>query len=146
VSAVVQPGPIDGLTLIPAGRCDVHTIRTLDWKRLPELIRRMKDEFQIVLFDTAPLLSLPDTLYLAGHADGAVLSVRRDVSRMPAVWAAIQRLNMFKCRVVGTIVNGEPLSDYATYAASQRAAEENGGLSGVLRGGRVPASDEVSFG
>jgi succinoglycan biosynthesis transport protein ExoP len=123
-SAALRPGPADRLTLLPSGRCDARTVRGLDWKRLPDLFRQFRGEYQIVVIDTAPLLALPDTLYLAEHADGAVLALRRDVSRLAAAWAATQRLSMFKCRLVGAIVSGEKLSEYGTYNPSRRAAAD----------------------
>src|SRR5207244_1908863 len=101
LSAATRPGPTEGLSVIPCGRCGS---RAIDWRRLPELFRRLREEYQIILIDSPPLLPVPDTIYLAQHADGAVLAVRRDVSRLPAVWAALERLNMFRCRLFGAVV------------------------------------------
>jgi capsular exopolysaccharide synthesis family protein len=145
VAAAVRPGPVDGLALLPSGQCDARSVRGLDWKRLPDLFGQLRGEYQIVVIDTAPLLAVPDTLYLAEHADGAVLALRRDVSRLAAVWAATQRLGMFKCRLVGAVVSGERVPEYEMYNPVRRAGPDpvrptNGHLP-------VPRNDdEVSFG
>jgi Mrp family chromosome partitioning ATPase len=143
VGAAIRPGPVEGLSLMLAGRGDAQAVPTLGWRRLPDLIRELKSHYQMVIIDTAPLLALPDTLYLAEHADGAVLAIRRDVSRLPSVWAAVQRLNMFKCRLIGAIVSGEPLAEYGAYLASQRAAADLSGLSAVRHGKPASSADMI---
>jgi polysaccharide biosynthesis transport protein len=90
-------------------------------QRLPELFRRLKQDYQVILVDTTPVLPLPDTLLLAELADAVVLSVRRDVSRLSAVRAAYERLSLFPCRLLGAVVNGERGLHYGSYY-SYRAA------------------------
>ena len=48
-------------------------------------------------------------------ADGAVISVLRDVSRMPNVYAAYQRLTGAGVRVLGAAMNGVRGEQYDVY-------------------------------
>ena len=54
------------------------------------------------------MLTGPESLIFGQHVDGAILSTRRDVSRLPKVEEAKTRLNSVGIRVLGAVVNGAP--------------------------------------
>ncbi len=105
IEDVLQPAPVEGLDLITVGQGGPNSLLESRY-RIPALFQRFRSDYQVILMDTAPLLSVPDTLSLAEHADGAVLAVRRDVSRLPAIRAASHRLGLLRCPVVGAVVSG----------------------------------------
>jgi Mrp family chromosome partitioning ATPase len=115
LAEVTVPGPAPGLHVIPAGGCDPHAVVELLDRRLPELLAAVKEEYDVVVLDTAPLLSAPEALALARAANGVVLSVMRDVSRVAGVLAGYERLLSVNARVLGAIVTGESAARYARY-------------------------------
>jgi capsular exopolysaccharide synthesis family protein len=115
LATIAVPGPVPGLHVIAAGGCDPHAVSELLDRRLPELLAAVKDECDVVVLDTAPLLSAPESLILARAADGVVLSVMRDVSRVAGVLAGYERLQSVNARVLGAIVTGESTPWYARY-------------------------------
>ena len=58
------------------------------------------------------MLPVADALLIGEHADAVLLSVLRNVSRLPAVHAAQQRLGSLGIRVLGAVVIGEGLEAY----------------------------------
>ena len=69
-----------------------------------------------MIIDTSPVLPVVDPLLIGQLADGTILSVLRDVSRMPNVYAAHQRLTAGGVRDSGAVVNGVRGEAYgATY-------------------------------
>ena len=54
------------------------------------------------------MLPVADALLLGQHVDAVILSVLRDVSRLPAVHAAHQRFNSLGVRTLGAVVIGAP--------------------------------------
>ena len=59
-----------------------------------------------MIIDSSPVLPVVDPLLIGQLADGTILSVLQDVSRMPNVYAAHQRLMAGGVRVFGVVVNG----------------------------------------
>src|SRR5581483_4181762 len=115
LAEVAVDGPVPGLKVVPAGGCDPHAVvESLDG-RLADLLRAAKDEYDVVILDTAPLLSAPESLALSRAADGVVLSVRRDVSRVAGVLAGYDRLLAVDARVLGAIVVGGSADRYGRY-------------------------------
>jgi capsular exopolysaccharide synthesis family protein len=106
LAAALQPTAVDGLMFMPGGQCDYTAVASLSKKALPNLIQKMRDEFEFVVIDAGPVLTYADTLLLGAHVDGAVLSVRRDFSRMHKVNEARDRLDSVGIRIIGAVVNG----------------------------------------
>jgi succinoglycan biosynthesis transport protein ExoP len=105
--AVIRSTSVDRLSLIPAGRWSNGASRALAQDGVAgQLLRQFRDEFDFVIIDSSPVLPVADPLLIGQMADGTIISVLRDVSRMPNVYAAHQRLTAGGVRVLGAVVNG----------------------------------------
>ena len=108
------------LDVLPAGFGDSEAIRALGQDALPRLIDKFIDQYDFVVIDTAPVLPVADALLISGHVDAVILSVYRDVSRMPAVIACKERLESLGVHLLGVVVTGIPVEKFGneyTYAA-----------------------------
>ena len=111
------------LDVAPAGACDAQAVRTLGQGALPELIAALKARYDFVVIDSAPLLPVADSLLISQHADAVLLSVYREVSRLPAVFAGYERLTALGVRVLGVVVTGVPAQSYGqTYEFAPSAS------------------------
>jgi capsular exopolysaccharide synthesis family protein len=103
---VVQPTSIDGLFAVTGGACDYAAISALSRPELARIIRGFRDSFDHVVIDAGPVLEASDSLLLAQQSDAVILSTMLDVSRVPQVTAAVDRLRSVGARLFGGIVNG----------------------------------------
>ena len=106
LEGAVQPTQVDGLMLIAACACDYQSIAALSKDAIKDLLQKAREQFDYVVFDAAPVLMYADTLLMGAHVDAAVLSVRRDVSQLPKVYEARERMESVGIRVLGAVVNG----------------------------------------
>ena len=106
LEAAIQPTQVDGLMLVAAGQCDYQAIAALSHALLGEVFQKVREQFDFVVIDAAPVLSYADTLLIGSHVDAAVLSVRRDVSQLTKVYEARERMESVGIRVLGAVVNG----------------------------------------
>ncbi len=102
----VRPTHLDGLSLMPAGGTDLRAIQALSQEPLRALMARLREEYDYVVVDSAPVLPVVDSLLIGQHVDGVVLSVLRGVSHVPMVQAAYARLAELNIRVLGAVLNG----------------------------------------
>jgi capsular exopolysaccharide synthesis family protein len=110
--AAVRPTPLGRLWLLPAGRCDAHALQALAQDNVAAVFERLKEQFDFVVIDAGPVLPVADALLLGQHADAALFAVLRDVSRLPAVQAAQQKLESLGVRTLGAVVIGEQVDAY----------------------------------
>jgi capsular exopolysaccharide synthesis family protein len=108
----VKPTMTGRLWLMPAGKVDAHSLQALAQEGMAGVFERLKEQYDFIIIDTSPVLPIPDALLLAQQADTVLLSVMRDHSRLPAVYAAQQKLEALGIRVLGTVVIGEKTETY----------------------------------
>ena len=103
---------MSSLFLIPAGRCDPAAIELLSQDRLPQLFLALRDRFEFIIVDTAPVLLVTDSLIISQHVDSVIFSILREVSQIPPVYAACERLSSLGVRIFGAVVSGIAQSSY----------------------------------
>jgi capsular exopolysaccharide synthesis family protein len=106
LAGAVRPTRVADLWMIPAGQCDLRVLQALARHRAGELFERLKQEFEFVIVDSSPVLPVTDSLLIGQHADRVLFSILREVSQMPKVYAAYQRLTVLGIQVLGAVVSG----------------------------------------
>jgi capsular exopolysaccharide synthesis family protein len=106
VADAVRPTNAEGLWLLTAGFCDVAAVQALAREQAQPIFDKLREEFDFVIIDSAPVLNMSDSLIMGQYTDGAVLSVVRDYSRAPKIYEASDRLKRVGVRVLGCVVNG----------------------------------------
>jgi capsular exopolysaccharide synthesis family protein len=114
---LIRIGDGGGFHLLPAGVIQVDPSRILEGSRLGKVINQLKENYDIVIVDTAPVLPVPDALLLGRWVNGIVLAVRYDASRFQLVQRAYKRLQQLHVPVLGAVVNGvrNASSNYGSY-------------------------------
>ena len=107
----ILPTSVERLSLIPANRelagAEIELIAFEDReRRLQRLLDPLRDEYDFIIIDGAPVLGMSDALIFGQYSDGAILSVRRDYSQMPKVNHASELLRGVGIRIIGAVVNG----------------------------------------
>jgi Mrp family chromosome partitioning ATPase len=69
-------------------------------------MKGFRESFDHVVIDAGPVLAFADVLLLGQLSDVAIVVTMRDVSRVPLITNAVDRLRSVGIRVLGTVVNG----------------------------------------
>jgi receptor protein-tyrosine kinase len=93
------------LYLLPAGSVSSSISNLLHSPRVVELLQRMRQQFDMVIIDTPPMLQMPDARVLGKLTDGVILVVRSARTAKETAAAAGQRLAEDGTRVLGTVLN-----------------------------------------
>lgn len=122
----VQETAVPGLWLLPAGQWDRAVLRALAGEEVQKVFAALRQHYDFVLIDSHPVLQAADSLLIGLHVDAVIVSLMRDLSRMPRVSTACQRLADLGIPVLGAVVNGMPEDDVPSgrysYAAPAKAA------------------------
>jgi polysaccharide biosynthesis transport protein len=104
--AALRPTAIDGLWVLTSGYYDEQTLPMLAQPRARSLFEGFRQKFDFIIVDSAPVLPVADTLLLCQHVDATLFSVLRDVSQLPKVEAAYQRIAALGVPNLGAVVSG----------------------------------------
>jgi len=127
LEALARPTQIPDLYVLPSGPGTVSISNLLYSPRLPELLERLRREFDTVLIDTPPMLQIADARVLGQFADAAILVLRAGQTSRDAALAAKERFAEDNIPLLGTILNdwkpsaaGGKYYDYKYYYGAQR--------------------------
>jgi capsular exopolysaccharide synthesis family protein len=106
VADVVRPTQAEGLWLMTAGYCDSDAVRALATDQVQPIFDQLRNDYDFVIIDGAPVIGTSDSLLFGQHCDGVILSVLRDHSNVPQVHKAAETLRSVGIRLIGAVVNG----------------------------------------
>ena len=107
-SDVVQPVPTyDNWSVITAGRRPPDPTRLLSSKRMHALVADLAQgtDFDLVLFDTPPVLGLADAPLVAEHCDGLILLVSLNCVDRGLPKESVARINSSGAPLLGVVTN-----------------------------------------
>src|ERR1019366_317225 len=105
IEALARPTSVSGLWVLPSGPGTLSISSLLYSERMAELLDRFRGEFDTILLDTPPMLTISDARILGRLADGAILVVRAGQTTKDAAMTAKERLVEDGIPVIGTILN-----------------------------------------
>lgn len=105
IAKSIQQTRVPGLSVLTAGATTQSAANLLHSDNLGELLDKLKDQYDMVLIDTPPMLQIADARLIGRHADAVVLVARAEKTTRDAIIAAYQRLAEDRIRVLGTVLN-----------------------------------------
>ena len=118
---------ISRLSVLPCGALPLNAANLLSSTRMRILLDQLKEQFDIIVLDTPPVLATADAGIVGSLTDGVLLVVRAGATDRNAAQRAFQQLANVGARVVGTVLNdpgGEVAKEGDYYYPYDYAAHE----------------------
>jgi succinoglycan biosynthesis transport protein ExoP len=123
----IRETSIAGLSVLPCGALPSNAANLLSGTRMRVLLQDLREQFDIIVLDTPPVLATADAGIVASLTDGVLLVVRAGATDRNAAQRACQQLANVGARVIGTVLNdpgGEVAKEGDYYYPYDYAAEE----------------------
>jgi len=105
VEETIKTTSVPNLHFLPSGRLPRTSLGVLDPKRIGELVQSLKNKYDIVIFDTLPLVGISDSAVLAKEMDGVILVVQYRKYPRDMIIRAKQMLDTLGVKQVGVVLN-----------------------------------------
>lgn len=96
---------IDNLSLMPCGTLPPNPSELLGSKAMKQCVAELKKRFDIVLFDSPPIMAVTDAAVLSSEVDGVVLVVKAGQTDRNAVLRSYDILKNLPNRILGALLN-----------------------------------------
>jgi polysaccharide biosynthesis transport protein len=136
------PG-FDRLSLLPAGSIPPNPAELLDSARARDIFTRLRDQYDLVLIDSPPVLPVTDAAILSRHADATLMLAAAGQTRRSDLHRAVEKLDQVGVTILGTVLNkvtrqtgryygyGYTYKPYGTGAHAAAQAGHVNGNSGI---------------
>ena len=107
--------------LLSSGGSTTHAGSILEDPRMDQLVSRLKQEFDILIFDTPPVGVFHDAALVGDYADHCIFVARQNITTRQKTRHSVNLMDRSRAKVLGVIFNG---------VANLRAAAGSGSYGG----------------
>jgi capsular exopolysaccharide synthesis family protein len=104
------PSSIPNLFTLPSGMCPPYPAELLSSPAMKAALARWREEFDHIVIDSPPSLSVTDAVLLSEQVDGLLLVARASQTSRAALRRATMLLRTVNARILGVVLNGVDLS------------------------------------
>ena len=101
----LQNTSVPGLKVLTSQTCKTNPADVFSSPHLSEMIEGLKNQADLVLVDSPPVLSVPDTVILSSLVDGVLLVLRADQTPTNAFKNSISSLSQNSTHLIGVVLN-----------------------------------------
>ena len=108
---VIQQTPVLDLFILPSGTIPPYPAELLESEAMSQLMDRLKVDFDLVLYDTPPILAVADAQILANKCDGSILVVKSGSTEKDRAIRAKDILLNSRSKLLGVVLNNKMMKD-----------------------------------
>lgn len=104
IDEVLLPSGIENLSFITALPMPPEPALLLGGERLGEIFAELRQRFDVLIVDSAPMLGLSDAIGLTSQVDGVLMVVDSKAFKRGAVKASLRRLQLVHAKMLGVVL------------------------------------------
>ena len=112
---IINQTEINNLNLITSGVVPPNPSELLESNKMNDLLNELSGEYDVILFDSPPLIAVTDAFVLLKHVDQFALVVRAGVTEKGALQRVLTSINQSNLSITGVVMNA--MSEEHSYGA-----------------------------
>ncbi len=105
LASVLQPTEVEGLSVITSGPLPPNPAEVLDSKQMNGILASLREQADMLILDSPPVLAVADASILGSRCSGAVLVIDSGRTRSDVCRRAVETLSKTKVKVYGVVLN-----------------------------------------
>ncbi|MGB3260083.1 CpsD/CapB family tyrosine-protein kinase [Paenisporosarcina sp.] len=115
LTEAVQSTEVEHLSILTCGPIPPNPAELLGSSSMSQFIELAKSQFDVVLFDTPPILAVADAQILANKVDGTILVICSGSTEQESACKSKDLLESAKSKVLGAVLNKKKAKDSQYY-------------------------------
>ncbi|MGH9105249.1 MAG: polysaccharide biosynthesis tyrosine autokinase [Acidimicrobiales bacterium] len=132
LDALLRPTPIERLKVLPPGAISANPAEYLGSQGMADLVEELRRHFDMVIFDSPPVLAVTDALVLSRYAEGVLFVVASEQSSKRNVNRALGLLERSRANMLGVVLNRAARSGLRSYRYASYAPKLNGAARAAI--------------
>jgi len=106
LTGIAQPTNVDNLSVVTSGPLPPNPAELVGSNRMREALEAAVGDYEMILLDSPPVVSVADAVALATFADGVVMVVQTGKVPHEVIRRATGQILAVKGRILGVVMNG----------------------------------------
>lgn len=112
----IHPTDKENLFVLPAGVFTPNPAELIGSNRMTQIVEKLKETFDIIFFDSPPIVAVTDSTLLGTKTDGVLVIIKSNHTEREIASRAINILKNVNVRILGTVLNDIDLTHrYSSY-------------------------------
>jgi capsular exopolysaccharide synthesis family protein len=111
----VQPADVENLDLLTCGPIPPNPAELLSSRSMSDFLTAVYDQYDMVIFDTPPVLAVTDAQVLSNQCDGTILVVSSGTTETDKAIKGKELLTASKGKLLGVVLNNREIKDTSYY-------------------------------
>ncbi len=111
---------IEGFKYMPNGGVALNPIGLICSEKFSELLGRLKEEFEYIIFDSPPLDTISDAVVISTKVDSAILVAKMGKTNLKAMKRSKEKLERSNANILGVVINDVNKKHYKDYLNSYK--------------------------
>ncbi|MEH7163233.1 CpsD/CapB family tyrosine-protein kinase [Priestia megaterium] len=111
LAQAVQESEIPHLSVLTSGPIPPNPSELLASAQMAELLKEMREQFDMIIFDTPPILAVADAQILANQVDGTILVVSSGKTEKDAALKSKELLSNAQGKLLGVVLNNRKVEE-----------------------------------
>ncbi|MEG1772250.1 MAG: CpsD/CapB family tyrosine-protein kinase [Clostridia bacterium] len=103
---IITATELPGLFLLDAEPHISNPVEIIDSNKFTVMMAELRDKFDMVIYDTAPLGSFIEAALIAARADATIIIIAPGMTDIEKVKGVLEQLKKANARVLGAVLNG----------------------------------------
>lgn len=105
----VQETSVEHLFILPSGPIPPNPSELLSSQKMKQLMGELKEQFDVIIIDTPPVLAVSDSLILSSLSDGVLMVVLAGKTKRNQILKAKASLEYVNANLIGVVLNSMKL-------------------------------------
>jgi succinoglycan biosynthesis transport protein ExoP len=141
--AILPVPGIDRLSLLPAGPVPPNPAELLGSARVRDIFTRLRDQYDLILIDSPPVLPVTDAAILSRNADATLMLAAAGQTRRSDLHRAVEKLGQAGITILGTVLNKTTRQTGQYYGSSYTYEAYGAGAHATTQGGHPNGTSSV---
>ncbi|MGG1630908.1 CpsD/CapB family tyrosine-protein kinase [Rossellomorea sp. NRS-1567] len=115
LTEVTHSSDVKNLDLLTCGPIPPNPAELLSSKRMEHFFKEVYEEYDMVIFDTPPVLAVTDGQVLANQCQGTILVISSGTTEVDRAMKSKELLDAAKAKLVGVVLNNREMKDSNYY-------------------------------
>lgn len=102
---VIRTSPMEKLSYITSGTLPPNPAEILESKAMRNFLTGIREQFDVIIIDSAPIIAVTDSEILSRMVDGTLLVVSADQTELKLMTNAVELIRNDKVPFLGTVLN-----------------------------------------
>ncbi len=102
---IIKEGPSSNINIVTSGPLPPNPSELLGSEKFARFLTSMQERYDVLIFDSPPVLTVTDSLVLSKYMDGTIVVARAAKTSYEAVRKGLRQLNDVGSNVLGLLIN-----------------------------------------